>query len=207
MSEQYAKITTPKGKFIYPHLTKPDTKFNVDGEYHLVLSLPREDAKDLVAKLKAEAKKSNEKAGEKANKKVKANNNPFSLNDDSQEVEFKFKLKAKAKSRKTGNEWEQAPAIFDAKGKPMPKGKSIWGGTVGRVNAEVIPYYTPSLGSGITLRLKAVQIIDLVEGSGGSKADDFGFEEEEGFDAGDDKVVEASNDDEVLDSGFDEDDF
>jgi hypothetical protein len=40
---------------------------------------------------------------------------------------------------------------------------------------EAYPYYNPSGGAGLSLRLKAVLIVDLVEYSGSSKAEGFGF--------------------------------
>jgi len=56
--------------------------------------------------------------------------------------------------------------------------RGMWSGTTGRVSFEACPFYQPAIGAGITLRLKAVQILDLVE-SGGS-ANSFGFQEETG---------------------------
>ena len=55
----------------------------------------------------------------------------------------------------------------------------IGSGTSCRVGYEIVPYHTGMVGMGLSLRLKAVQIIDLVEydlaGSG------FAFEAEAGF--------------------------
>jgi hypothetical protein len=42
------KLTSPVGTAIYPHLSKPDTKFNEDGEYRVNLRLSMDDAKPLV---------------------------------------------------------------------------------------------------------------------------------------------------------------
>ena len=96
---------------------------------------------------------------------------------------FRFKLKAKV-TPKQGDPFEQRPAIFDAKGKPLQEAK-IGGGSKVKVAYELIPYYTAIAGAGVSLRLKAVQVIDLVEFSGGASADAFGFGEEEGYEAED----------------------
>ena len=40
MSTNYPILTTPRGVFIFPHLTVPDTKFvKPDGEYHTKFAL------------------------------------------------------------------------------------------------------------------------------------------------------------------------
>ena len=44
-------ITTPTGVAVYPHLKRPDTKFNPDGDYSVKLRLPAEDAESLVEKI------------------------------------------------------------------------------------------------------------------------------------------------------------
>ena len=54
--------------------------------------------------------------------------------------------------------------MFDAKKNPIPLSTIIWGGSKMRVAFNLVPYYTPMLGAGITARLKAVQVISLVEG-------------------------------------------
>ena len=46
-------FTTPTGVAKYPHLNKPDTKFNADGEYHTKLVVPNAACAELVEKLDA----------------------------------------------------------------------------------------------------------------------------------------------------------
>jgi len=175
------KLTSPRGRFIYPHLNKPDTKFNPDGEYKLTLSLTSEESTNLLKALEEQIELSKKDAEDRAKgKKVKVADPPYSINEEDGNYQFKFKLKAKAKSSKTGNEWEQKPAIFDSDLKPLSPEKQIWGGTEGKVSFEVIRYFVPLTGAGISLRLKAVQILELVEGSGGDGSK-FGFKEEQGY--------------------------
>ena len=40
----------------------------------------------------------------------------------------------------------------------------IWGGSEIRVNAALYPYFVSSIGAGVSLKLRAVQVIALVEG-------------------------------------------
>jgi len=60
----------------------------------------------------------------------------------------------------------------------MPSTISIWGGTKGKIAFQLRSYYVPALGAGVTAQLKAVQIIDLVEG--GSKQLEL-FDKEDGY--------------------------
>lgn len=178
------RYTTPAGIAQYPYLTKPDTKFNPDGEYKISLEIPGAAAQDLVTFLdeqfaEAQAKAKKENPG----KKIKAGDVPYSVDEDSGKVTFRFKLKAKV-TPKSGDPFEQRPALFDAKGKPLQDAK-IGGGSKVKVAYELIPYYTAIAGAGVSLRLKAVQVIDLVEYSGGASADAYGFGEEDGYEAED----------------------
>jgi hypothetical protein len=85
--------------------------------------------------------------------------------------------------------------VFDAKGSMMAK-HNIYGGSVVKVNGSAAFYDSPSIGAGVTLRLRAVQVIEYVEGSSG--AGKFGFGEEVGFTA--DESV-AVNDEAVVGNG------
>ena len=87
---------------------------------------------------------------------------------------------------------------------------NVGGGSVIKACVEIAPYYTATFGAGITLRLRGVQIITLVEyGSGEVNAAKMGFtSEEEGYVAGGETfpldegptvatVEEASDDEEI----------
>jgi len=105
-------------------------------------------------------------------KTIKTANPPYAdqLDDDGKptgNVIIKFKSKAAFK-----------PAIFDAKGGVVTDAE-IWSGSEIRVNAAMYPYFVDSVGAGVSLKLRAVQIIKLVEGSEG--AGRFGFEETSGY--------------------------
>ena len=176
------RFVSPKGIASYPYLTNPDTKFNPDGEYKVSLIVAGDDASKAIAFLTEQHKEAVSKAKkENAGKRVKEGELPFIENDDGT-VTFKFKLKAKVTPKK-GDPFEQKPALFDAKGKPLTGEPKIGGGSVIKVSYEVVPYYTAIAGAGVSLRLKAVQIIELKAYSGGGNAESYGFGEEEGFEA------------------------
>jgi hypothetical protein len=52
MANKYEMFTTPRGVFIYPHLTEADTKFvKPDGEYHTKFALTPEESQPLIEKV------------------------------------------------------------------------------------------------------------------------------------------------------------
>ena len=181
MVDKLKNYVSPRGLFKYPHLTRADTKFNPDGEYKVSLVWKNGEAKDFVNLLETEHKTSVELAKKKnQGKSIKTAKVPFKVNEETKEIEATFKLKAVGKSAKTGNTWSHKPAIFDAAGKPMEIKEIIYGGSEGKISYQIVPWYTPMLGAGITLRMKAVQILKLVTGSGGT-SDSYGFAKETGY--------------------------
>jgi len=88
----------------------------------------------------------------------------------------------------------------------MTKAPSIWGGTVGKVAFEVMPYFNNAqCEGGLSLRLDAVQIIELVSG-GGKSASAYGFGEEEGYEHDNDAFADESDSTDNGSAGGSEDD-
>ena len=192
------RYVTDVGTAIYPYLTEPDTEFNADGEYKVKLRLAhdapvfdtaRKELGSMQTFLDEMLEKAVEKAKQENKGRIKEADAPYQIDEDTGDLLVNFKLKARGTTR-DGKEFTQAPALFDAKGKPF-EGEAIWGGSRIKVSFEVVPFYTKLIGAGITLRLKAVQIIELRQG-GGASAEDYGFGEEEGYEA----------EDEADDNGF-----
>lgn len=192
--------TTKKGKAIYPRLTgEPDYKFNKAGVYSVKLEQSLADGQALVEVIDAamqgalvEAKEKyatakqeyaalKSKAGKKPPKEPTLVDKPYFVDEENDTVTFTFKMTASGESRKTKQKFTQKPALFDAQGQPVKGDIKLGGGSTIRVSYEVVPFVSP-LGAGASLRLKAVQVIDLVEWGSGN-ADYFGFDKEEGFSA------------------------
>ena len=93
-------------------------------------------------------------------------------------VTARFKMNAEGE-KKDGTPFTQEPAIFDKRLKPFDKenGGGIWSGSKLRVSFEVVPYHMASAKiAGVSLRLKAVQVVELVNAStGGTGAAPTGF--------------------------------
>lgn len=176
-------LVTPRGRAIFPYLNTPDTKFNAEGRYKVDLAVPAAIAEDLVAKIDDAHREAVEKARQEnpKSKRIKEADLPYEEDHERDEVVFKFRMKASFRN-KAGETVTMRPALFDAKGKPLPPDVKIGGGSILRVSFEPAPYYTALNGAGVTLRLKAVQVIEL-QTYGGASASAFGFEAEDGYEA------------------------
>ena len=151
------------GEAIYPHLNKPDVRFSEAGEYKVTLKVAKSDATAML-KLYNSAIEDALKLAEQNHKGKGIKNAPKPFTEENDYVFFKFKMKATGVNQKTKEKFSQRPQLFDAKKNPIPLSTLVWGGSKMRVAYNLVPYYTPMLGAGITARLKAVQVISLVEG-------------------------------------------
>ena len=165
------------GEAIYPHLNKPDVRFSEAGEYKVTLKVAKSDATAML-KLYNSAIEDALKLAEQNHKGKGIKNAPKPFTEEDNYVFFKFKMKATGVNQKTKEKFSQRPQLFDAKKNPIPLSTLIWGGSKMRVAYNLVPYYTPMLGAGITARLKAVQVISLVEGKDSNL-----FNKEDGYEA------------------------
>ena len=215
----FASIITPRGVLIFPKLKTPDTKFKPEGEFQAKIRLNAEDSEVFIektekalkdywpeARAELQAKVDEAKTGpakakaKKALDEMKEADKPYkpAYDDDGNETgeyEFNFKSPAswvKDKDKPTEKKMPIKIDLFDAKGKPI-KGEvpDIWSGTVACVAGELRPFSMP-IGVGISLRLKAVQIVELANGSGSKSAAGYGFGEQEGGFEADDSAPEGS---------------
>jgi hypothetical protein len=172
------RITTPKGKAKYPHVNEPNTRFNPMGEFQCTLVVSEEDANAFKAKVDKIYDAEYERECVIHKKKLKkAPSFPITQDEDGDWL-IKTKQVAKVET-KSGDAIEFDIKLFDAAGKPTkPK---VGSGSIVKCSVQPRTWFVPSLGFGITLNLRAVQILDLVEGGGGTTADSFGFGQEEGF--------------------------
>jgi hypothetical protein len=191
--------TTPKGKLVWPRLSgTADFKFDEAGVWSTKQTLSAADAAPHVAAIDeamaaalAEGKTNYAKAkAEYAALKVKSGKKPpsdkmgtlldapYFTDEETGDVTFTFKMVASGVNKKTQQPFTQKPVLFDAKGKVITGDIRVGGGTIARVSYELTSF-AKALGCGASLRLKAVQIIELVEF--GQDGGYYGFGEEEGF--------------------------
>ena len=189
MSTNTTKVSVA-GEAIYPHLSKPDVRFNADGEYKVTLKISKQDASEMVKQFDQALDDSLAEAEKKAKgKKVKEAPKPYTAEGDN--VFFKFKMKASGVNGKTKERFTQRPALFDSKKRPITNGTVIWGGSQMKVAYQLAPYYVPAIGAGVSARLKAVQILKLVEGKDTSSS--HLFKEEDGFETPEKSEESTSN--------------
>lgn len=198
---------TPKVTLVYPKLNAPDTKFKAEGEFATKANFTAEDAAPFIEKYEAvvaahfetvkaelQGKLKDAKTGAEKGKlkkeldDLKQSDNPFKpvFDDDGNEtgdVQINFKLPAQITNKATQKVTKLYPKFADARGKSIDfsKAPAVWGGTVARIQGEFRPFYTAKAGVGASIRLNAVQIIDL-KSSGSSRDPGFG-DEGEGFEA------------------------
>lgn len=206
-SNSFGKFKSPKGLAIYAWLNTPDTKYKAEGEYKVTMRFSGDDAVKLKeqvdgfiekaidlaveeAEEKARAKDPKAKFDKaKARAKVKLADKPYRVVEDEDqnetgELDFNFKSKASFIDKKTKETVNRTVPLFDAKGKKT--GAIVYGGSELKVAYDVSPFST-AIGTGVSLRLDAVQIITLKTG-GARDAAGFGFGEEDGYEAGEDDL-------------------
>ena len=189
MSNITTKVSVA-GEAIYPHLTRPDVRFNQDGEYKVTLKISKSDATNMVKEFDQAIDDSLADAEKKAKgKKIKPAPKPYTIEGDN--VFFKFKMKASGLNGKTKERFTQRPTLFDSKKRPITNGTVIWGGSEMKVAYQLAPYYVPAIGAGVSARLKAVQILKLVEGK--DTASSHLFKEEDGFETKEPTSESTSN--------------
>ena len=170
------KFVTPKGKAVYPSLTRPDTRYNEEGVYKTGLTMSEKDAQKFMEMLKEVYTE------EFGAKKLPSAKLPFKKNDDGSVV-FNFKSK-------------NAPKLFDSKGNPIKDISElrVGGGSTIKI-AGAAKAYNAGGATGVTCYLNSVQVIDLVEYS----SSPFGAEEG-GFEAAaSEKFADATEESEDVD--------
>lgn len=196
------KMVSPRGVAMWPRLTgEPDTKFDEAGAWKTTLRLKKSDAAaqeflEALAQRHAAAVAQAKKDNPAKAKNLKIADRPWKDDVDEEgtetgEVLVNFKMKASGISKKDGQPWKRSPMVVDAKGHELGKAIRVGGGSQVRVAFEILPFYAPAVGAGISLRLTGVQVLELVEG-GKMDAKSLGFEEEDGYEFSADPETETT---------------
>ena len=180
--DRKVKTTSPKGTAQYPWLNTPDTKFDPEGVYKTNLVISSEDAQefkeqidDLVEQAYKEAVKQDPKKKNKLTKRYPYEMDVDDNGDETGDIIFKFKSKAQYTS-KSGEVRTNKPKLVDS-GCNLTN-EAIFGGSILKVATTLNPYCYGT-NAGVSLQIRAVQILELSQGSSGG---DFGFSKEaDGF--------------------------
>lgn len=196
---------SPKARAVFPRLNTPDTKFKAEGRYSVKIRMPEAEARAFLAKFESLSEENFKEVlaahsndiDKKTGKPLPPPTNdglPFTLElDESKKpngfMQIAFNMNAEYKNKKTGQQVKQKPGMFDSQGRPVAVDVQVGGGSLIKVAFQPSGYFTDSSRkAGISFRLQAVQIIELVKfggvafdkEEGGFVAEDQGFQPEEG---------------------------
>jgi len=154
-------LTTPKGIAKWPYLTEPDIEFNPEGLFHTKLSCKKTESvnikKTIDDMIALEVKKQHDVNPDKAIKKS------LPYTEEGDDIVFNFKMKASGVRKSDKKAFTQEPNIVNADLTPFDKSLKIWGDSILKITFE--PYaWNMSIGIGCTLRIKTVQVLELVTG-------------------------------------------
>ena len=184
---------SPAGEAVFPWITRADTEHDANGVFHTDLSVPFEEAQDFIAQLE-KARDSfvqtlpvNKQKSltprpvyfeemtrpdypEGATKEQKAEIRAAWDGEPTGNVIFRFKLKNNV-TPQSGETFTQTPVVVDDSTGEDIEG-AVYGGSIIRVKGQIVPYTNAAAGIvGVTLRMKAVFVIEQVGGSGGDGSD------------------------------------
>jgi hypothetical protein len=174
-------LVTPLGKAVFPKINAPDYKFDEMGVYSCKLHVSEEDFNKFSAQVEelAETAYQAELAKQGKQKLKRMQSLPIRITD---EGDFEIYTKQPAKKNTSKGVLEFNVAMYDSEGNKLPSDTNIGSGSKLRLSVEFAPWYVASIGFGYTLRLRAAQVVELVEysGTGGGNAESMGFGKVEG---------------------------
>lgn len=154
-------VTTPIVELGYGYLRTPDTKFNPDGDYKQDFFMSPEAAREFCARIESDSRAVTQKGKKAKLKGTKVDGL----------IKFKTKQHAEIKT-KSGEAFEVKPRLYyivDGKTVEYPEDSPLpWVGSTGEVELEVVPF--DGFGGGLTLRLRAIRLHEIVEGKAKSGA-------------------------------------
>ena len=164
-----------KGTAYWAHTDRPEMYQGNALGYSIMVKLDSEEATE---KLKNHLEEIfNEAEGElatKVNRKYPVN---LGVKEDTKYGEcFKARTKHEFKDKTTGELIKRKLHVFKANGEPLEAGTKIGNGSKVQVKVYAEPYAMSSKNYGITLRLLAVKVDNLVEYNSAKTAEDYGFD-------------------------------
>lgn len=158
-------VTTPVAEIGYAWLRKPDTAFNKEGDYKADFFLTQEEAVNFCKMIESDPRAM-----------VKGRAAKLKGTKVDGMIKFKSKQHAQIKKKVPGKEDEiihiQPKLFYIVEGKTVPypdDAPAPFGGSKGELELEVVPF--EGFGGGLSLRLRAIRLHEVVSGgTGGSGA-------------------------------------
>lgn len=207
------ELITPVGLAKYIYLDSPDYEFNKNGEYKVKLFFDPSDegVEEMTCTLDAMLDEAFEYFVDQAKtardkKAVRLSDNTPYYSEEDEEGELTGLIYMNPKSiasgtTSEGESWTRHIPVFDSQNVRVTEKLSAGGGTTMCASLIVRAYYNKQNGVGLSLRLRAVQIVNLIKFGGGlTSGEDAGFAPVEGgFQA--DTFSQPRDEDESADAG------
>lgn len=205
------RVISPKFTAMYAWLSSPNTKHNKDGKYQVSGKFdPKVPEHRAFLKTLMDLWKENVSASRakfkptKKDPEMKLTPCMHEEDDGTYRVNFAesaFIMVDDKANPGTQKRIDLKPATVDASGQPT--NVEVWSGSIIKVALDVAPFYNGSLGAGLSLRLKGVQVIEL-RTRGSRDGASLGFGQESGFGNDGSEAAPAGDD---FSSHVDGDDF
>lgn len=160
---------------VFPHLSVPDNRFGEPGDYKISVDVTPEIEARFQAEIADVVAAAHERHGvteTPTNVLLKKGTNKR----DEPFYRLEFKMKAERKNK--GKVVSQKPQVVDAHKNPLPEDVDVYSGSLVNIGYE-LQYSITGFGCNVSAKLKAVQVVKLVDASGVS-VDDL-FDDEDGF--------------------------
>lgn len=191
---KYPQIRTAKGIAVFPSVHKEATfkengKVVPTGKYECKIMLNDKDAQKMIAQLEKlwdDAMENPAKYGVSESKMSKVSGSEPNLGfyeDKDGNTIFKTSCRTKW-TDSAGKERKIIVPVFDAKAKPTSV--EVSGGSTIKLQITLVPYVMSKTNYGVSLRLEAVQLLELKEWTKNP------FDEEEGYEGMDDREEETA---------------
>ena len=183
---QKPQLTSPEGEALYPSLTTPDMGPNdawagQGGKYNVKLITDPAECPGFMKEIDRLYDDNYASQCEKNGDNIKKANKPYSDHRDQDgnptgKIQFNFAMKAKG-TTKTGEQFDRKPKFFGPDGGTIPFDQvpSLGNGSMLKISHFVDGWYTSMAGAGVSLRIRGVQIINVIERDSGGNASDHGF--------------------------------
>ena len=163
--EKIIDVMTPVGESVFCKINGVVDDYMGQNKYTITIKLEESDAKALQKQLMDIWENSNTHDA-RVDEEKEVDRPKFPL---TKSKEYGWQLKATTKTEftdKNGNAHENIIQLVDGNKKPMDTKTQIWKGSKVALWLGAKPYETPSM-YGVSLKLKGIQVIDLITGGSG----------------------------------------
>lgn len=175
VNEKIVDVVTPVGESVFCKINGVVDDYMGQNKYTITIKLDDADAKALQQQL-MDIWENSETYDARTDEEKETDRPKFPL---TKSKEYGWQLKATTKTEftyKNGQVHENIIQLIDGNKKPMDTKTQIWKGSKVALWLGARPYETPTM-YGVSLKLKGIQIIDLITGGsggafGGSASDD-----------------------------------